>query len=281
MKMRSAITLSFVPEAQGGPFVLWGDLAPNVALAKQLGFDAVEIFPPGPEFFDPASDSLATVGQILRDQGMAVAAVGTGAGWVRHRLSLADPSPIQRTKAIEFIQRILDAATEFQAPAIIGSMQGRSSPDMPLDRARGALREALERLDEHAANIGGAVLYEPLNRYETDQCNRLQSGMECIAGLHSTRLLADWFHMNIEETDMAEAIRLVGQNIGHIHFADTNRHAIGLGHLDVHPIARALQEIGYAGYLSAEVFPLPDPLAAAKQTMVAFQQFTASLATGP
>lgn len=260
--------------------MLWGDLASNVSLAKQLGFDAVEIFPPGPEFFDHANDGLATLGQILRDHGMAVAAVGTGAGWVRHRLSLADPSPVQRAKAIEFIQRILDAAKEFQAPAIIGSMQGRSSPDMPLDRARGALREALERLDEHAASIGGAVLYEPLNRYETDQCNRLQSGVECIAGLRSTRLLADWFHMNIEEADMAEAIRLAGQNIGHIHFADTNRQAIGLGHLDVGPLASALQEIGYSGYLSAEVFPLPDPLSAAKQTMVAFKKFTASLATG-
>lgn len=280
MKMRSAITLSFVPEAHSGPFVFRGELASSVSLAMQLGFDAVEIFPPGPEFFDHAHGGQANVSQVLHDHGMALAAVGTGAGWLRHRLSLADPSPVQRIKAIEFIQRILDVATEFQAPAIIGSMQGRSSTDMPLDRARGTLREALERLDEHASRIGGAILYEPLNRYETDQCNRLQDGVQCIAGLRSTRLLADWFHMNIEEADMPEAIRLAGESIGHIHFADSNRSAVGFGHLEVPPLVRALEEIGYAGYLSAEVFPLPDPMAAAKQTIAAFVKFTGAPATG-
>jgi len=38
------------------------------------------------------------------------------------------------------------------------------------------------------------------------------------------------------------------------------------------PVMAALRDIGYAGYLSAEIFPLPDAEAAAAQTMKAFRE---------
>ena len=43
--MQSAVTISLVPEASGGPFVFWHDLAAGCAQAAELGFDAVEVFP--------------------------------------------------------------------------------------------------------------------------------------------------------------------------------------------------------------------------------------------
>jgi sugar phosphate isomerase/epimerase len=52
-----------------------------------------------------------------------------------------------------------------------------------------------------------------------------------------------------------------------VHFADSNRHAMGFGHTNAAPIIAALREIGYSGYLSAEILPLPDPEAAARQTI--------------
>ena len=61
------------------------------------------------------------------------------------------------------------------------------------------------------------------------------------------------------------------RHIGHVHFADSNRRAAGMGHTDFGPVVAALREIGYAGYLSAEVLPLPDPEAAAKQTIESFR----------
>ena len=81
------------------------------------------------------------------------------------------------------------------------------------------------------------------------------------------KLLADLFHMNIEEANLADALRAAGPHIGHVHFADSNRRAAGMGHTDFAPVVAALREIGYAGYLSAEVLPLPDRDAAAKQTI--------------
>jgi sugar phosphate isomerase/epimerase len=78
--------------------------------------------------------------------------------------------------------------------------------------------------------------------------------------------------MNIEEASIADALRAAGDLVGHVHFADSNRRAAGMGHTDFAPIAAALQEIGYAGYAAAEIFPLPDPAAAAEQTVRAFRQ---------
>jgi sugar phosphate isomerase/epimerase len=85
-------------------------------------------------------------------------------------------------------------------------------------------------------------------------------------------LLADLFHMNIEEDDIGAAILAGAGRIGHLHFVDSNRRAAGFGHIDYRPIVKALGDIGYAGYASAEALPHPDPLAAARQTIEAFKR---------
>jgi sugar phosphate isomerase/epimerase len=269
--MKSAITISLVDEAKGGPFVFWGNALSALNQAHTMGFDAVEIFPPD-------ADTLRHLflAKPLADAGMSVAAVGTGAGWVKHRLQMADEDQLIRRRAIDFVRSIIDAAAELGAPAIIGSMQGRSSPAVAKPTAKAHLRDALSELSQHATQFGLPLLYEPLNRYETDQANTLAQGLAIIDGFENVRLLADWFHMNIEESDMASAFRLAGNAIGHVHFADSNRLAVGLGHLDVKPIVQSLRDIGYNGYLSAEVFSLPDAVSAAKQTIQSFRQVNAS-----
>jgi len=270
--IKSSITFSAVPEAQGGPFVYWGSLEESMRSAKDLGFDAIEIFPPSPEYFQTIDAA-----KLARQTGLEIAAVGTGAGWLKHKLSLADADPQVRARAMEFLSSMLVAATQLQAPMIIGSMQGRSGPGVSKTLAKEFLREGLERLDAQAKAIGGNILYEPLNRYETDQCNTLAQGTELICGLSSTKLLADWFHMNIEEADMVESILKAGTAIGHVHFADTNRLAVGSGHLLVQPLIDALGQIGYRGFLSAEVFPLPDSQKTAERTIRSFKQSVRSV----
>ena len=272
LMMKSAITLSLVEEARGGPFVFWGDAKHAISQAQQMGFDAIEIFPPD-------ADTLRHLflAKQLADSGLSVAAVGTGAGWVKHRFQLADEEPIVRQRAIDFIKTIIDCAAELGAPAIIGSMQGRSSQAVKRDTANAYLREGLEILSRHAGQSGTLLFFEPLNRYETDQANTLDQGLAIIDGIPNVQLLADLFHMNIEEANIAAAIRRAGSAIGHVHFADSNRMAMGFGHLDVLPIIAALQDIGYAGYLSAEVFSKPDAVQAAKQTIDSYRLAMAGL----
>lgn len=262
LRMKSAITLSLVEEARGGPFVFWGDAKAAISQSHQLGFDAIEIFPPD-------ADTLRHLflAKHLADLGMSVAAVGTGAGWVRHRLQLADEELLVRQRAIHFIKSIIDCAAELGAPAILGSMQGRSSQAVKKETANAYLREGLDILGRHASQYGQMLLFEPLNRYETDQANTIDQAMAISQGVPNVRILADLFHMNIEEASIADSIRRAGNAIGHVHFADTNRMAVGFGHLEVPPIIAALKDIGFDGYLSAEVFSKPDAMQAAQRTI--------------
>ena len=104
------------------------------------------------------------------------------------------------------------------------------------------------------------------NRYETNlfpaashsRCRRIFADRLKTNRVRGSRL--DLFHMNIEEPNVAEALLDAGALVGHVHFADSNRRAIGMGHTAMGPIIDALRDIGYQGYLSAEILPLPDLL---------------------
>lgn len=267
--MKACVTISLVPESRGGPFVFWDDLQAACRDAAEIGFPAVEIFPPSPDSLPTSS-----IQTLLNAYDLKLAAVGTGAGWLKHGLTLTDVSAEKRRAAINFIRSIIDQAGSLGAPAIIGSMQGRHSAAVDAGTATGYLIEALAELGEHALQYGVPLLYEPLNRYETNLCTTLLAGGSLLnqVAASNVRLLVDLFHMNIEEVNLAESIRQAGQLIGHVHFVDSNRRAAGYGHTPFAPIGRALRAIGYEGYLSAEAFAWPDSLTAAKQTMTAFVQ---------
>lgn len=270
--IKSSVTISLVDEARGGPFVFWDDFNISCAEAKRLGFDAVELFAPGPNHI-----SHEEVQAALDEHGLVMAAVGTGAGMVIHQLSLSDPDEARRAEACAFVRSMIDFGAAFNAPAIIGSMQGRAPSTDELEATRARLAESLESLGAYAGEHERPLLFEPLNRYESNLSNTLADAVNILDSQsnHNIKLLADLFHMNIEEVDLAAAIREAGSQVGHVHFADTNRRAIGMGHLDVVPIVKALREIDYSGYISAEVFAWPNPIDAAAQTKLSFDQYFA------
>ena len=268
--MRSAVTIALVPEMRGGPFVFSDGLAAGCAKAAEHGFDAVEIFPPSADALDKGQ-----VNSLLAQYNLKIAAIGSGAGWLKHRLHLTDPDAAVRRRAREFIAAMIDFAGSFGAPAIIGSMQGRWGAGVTRAQALAWLAEALEELAPRAAVHGVPLLYEPLNRYETNVLNRVDDALSFLKPLcaQNVKLLCDLFHMNIEEAGIADGLRRTGPRLGHIHFADSNRCAIGFGHTDIAPVVHALRETGYAGYISGEVLPLPDGDTAAKQTIASFKRW--------
>lgn len=270
--MYSAVTISLVSEARGGPFVFWDNLADGCARAAALGFDAVEVFPRSAEELDTRR-----LEDLLKTHQLKLAAVGTGAGWVVRKLRLTDPDAEIRRQACDFAGAIIDAAGEFKAPAILGSMQGRWEGAVGREQALTWLGEALEKLAPRALALSAPLLIEPLNRYETNLLNRVEDTLTFLDRLNTrnVQLLCDLFHMNIEEASVPDALRMAGPRLGHVHFADSNRQAVGFGHTDLRAVARALRDVGYTGCLSAEIFPLPDGETAAVQTMRAFRQLCA------
>ncbi len=263
----SSVTLSLVPEAAGGPFVFWGDLPRNARLAKSLGFDAIEVFAPSASFLK----NLGLI-EILDETGLRLAALGTGAGWVLHKLTLTHSDSSIRIKSRAFISELIELAADYRAPAIIGSMQGRFDGSVSKPQAFEWLRDALNQLGNQAAARGTLLFFEPLNRYETNLVNRIDEGVALLESLETdaVRLLVDLFHANIEEVSTSEAIKKAGRHVGHIHFVDSNRRAAGWGQMDFKPIIEALKAIGYQGYLSAEAQSHGDGEGAAKQTLTAY-----------
>lgn len=268
--IKCSVTIALVPEARGGPFVFWDDLATGCAKAAELGFSGVEIFPQNAGQVDRAQ-----LAGLLSDHHLKLAAVGTGGGWVAQKLTLTNPDSQERTRAREFVKGIIDFAGSQDAPAIIGSMQGRHGNGVSRGQALEWLADGLNELGDHAASNGMPLLYEPLNRYETNLFNRVGEMAGFLAELETgnVKILADLFHMNIEEPDIAQGIRDGGARIGHVHFVDSNRQAAGFGHMNHAPVATALREIGFEGFVSAEAFPTPDPETAARQTMESFRKY--------
>jgi len=270
LSIKSSVTISIVEEARGGPFVFHEDFLLGCQKAADLGFDAVELFAPGPDAI-----SASKINTIIGDLGLGLAAVGTGAGMVIHQYSLSDSDDLKRQKAVDFARSMIDLGADFGAPAIVGSMQGNSEPNEEKEEAVRRLTDSMQKLGEHADSQGVALLLEPINRYESNLINTVGAACDLInnQASDSLRVMADLFHMNIEEIDIAEALVSTGKLVGHVHFADSNRSAVGMGHTEMAPIAAALKDIDFDGYLSAEIFPKPDGDTAAAQTKKSFDTY--------
>jgi sugar phosphate isomerase/epimerase len=268
--MKSCVTISLVSSLRGGPWILWDDLATSCRKAADLGFDAVELFTEG-----PSAGQRGELTAMLAETGLSLGSVGTGAGKVIRGLTLTDPDEGTRTKARAFVSDMIAFGAQHKAPAIIGSMQGNYGRETSREQALAWLGEALEELGEVAANAEVKLIYEPLNRYETNMFNRFSEAAEFLDGLNTqgVTMLADLFHMNIEEADVAETLREGARYVGHVHFADSNRRPVGNGHTAMEPIADVLREIGYDGCISAEAFDWPDPDAAARQTIDSYRKY--------
>lgn len=273
MSIRLAASINLVPQIKNGPFLFSGDLADGCRRAAAEGFDAVEALVPSAEEFDAG-----LLRRLLSEHRLGLSGLGTGAGFLAHRLHLASPDATIRRRATDYAAAIVDRAGEFGAFAIIGSLKGSVEPGVKREDALKWLHEGLHELAERAGRHGVPLIVEPLNRYESNYINRLEEGVELIESMGSPniRLLADLFHMNIEEVSIAAALRDAARHLGHVHFVDSNRRPAGCGHIDFAEVGRVLGEIGYHGCLAAEAIAWPDSDRAARQTVEMFRRHVTS-----
>ena len=263
-------TICLGTEMKSGPFLFSGDFEESCQQAAAAGFSVVDLI-------IPSSDSVSStvIERALAKYTLSLGAVGTGAGFVCKGLSLTSPDSIVREEAIKYVIGIIDFAERFGASVIIGSMQGQIDKNTDRDLAYSWLRESIGYLAEKAKKSKIVLLFEPLNRYESNVINRLEDAIEVLnlRNFSNLKLLADTFHMNIEEQKIGEAICKAGDAIAYIHLADSNRCAAGFGHIDFEDVAQSLEMINYDGFISAEIFPYPDAQCAAMQTIETFNKF--------
>ena len=60
--------------------------------------------------------------------------------------------------------------------------------------------------------------------------------------------------MNLEEPDVASAVHLLGERLGYVHLAESNRGAIGTGLFPFKRFFQALRDIEYSGPAIIEAF---------------------------
>lgn len=167
--------------------------------------------------------------------------------------------PMDRKRAAAHLVRCIETAAEIGAHRIggplyapIGYLPGRRrTPDEWLWAVEciQALGDVLDRNDMNLA-------IEPVNRSETFFLNTAaEANAFCAAVAHArVGVLIDTFHANIEEKNIAAAVRTAGSRLAHLHASENDRGLLGSGHVDFPAIVAALKDIGYDGYLMIEGF---------------------------
>jgi sugar phosphate isomerase/epimerase len=265
--MKFSIVLSTQPTTFSA-LAYQGKLLENIARIKALGFDGIEL-----AVRDPAQIDVMLLTSILKENHLPVSAIGTGQAYVEERLSFADPREEVREKAIERIKAQARLAELFDAIVIIGLVRGKREAELDFETAEHWLVKALRACASDNAGVRFAI--EPINRYETNLVNTVRSGIDLLEKVDKKNvgLLLDTFHMNIEESSITESMKLVGDLLFHFHVADSNRWYPGAGHIDFPSVFETLEEIGYTGYVSAEILPFPDSDLAARKTIEYLQRF--------
>jgi len=127
-------------------------------------------------------------------------------------------------------------------------------PSAISDNEQTLLVELLSRAAETAEQVGGIIVIEPVNRYETHMLHTLESAMKICELVDSPRvgILADFYHMNLEEADVRRSIIAAASRIFHVQLGDSNRLLPGLGHMDFKPGFQALLQTGYDRFMALE-----------------------------
>ncbi|MBO0993118.1 sugar phosphate isomerase/epimerase family protein [Bacillus sp. SD088] len=233
------------------------DVSKSIERVARFGYDAIELIG------EPDAYDTKKVRKLVNDYGITVSSICSIYNAER---DLAHPDPMKRRKAIDYVKRVADMSAEVGAPVMIvaPTANGKTASLAHYEDEVNWAIEGIREGAEYAATLNVDLCIEAWNRYETYMLNRLDQALDMWkkVNLPNVGIMGDTFHMNIEEDDIAEAIRKSSDALIHIHLADNNRKAPGLGTIDFVPILKALKEIDYQRPLTFEILPAAaDPFA--------------------
>ncbi|WP_111641846.1 sugar phosphate isomerase/epimerase family protein [Marinimicrobium alkaliphilum] len=217
-----------------------------------MGYDFVEIPVEDPDHIN--ADKLLPV---LKDLGLKAVVCTAVVG--DRDLSTDDPGI--RRRAMGYFEDCLQLAEGLESGVLVGPMNApvakarlgtEALRQAEWERSAAALGELSERAGKHGIRLG----LEPLNRFETDMICTVEDAQRMLASVGSPHLgiALDSFHMNIEETNFCEAVKLAGDQLVHVQVSDSHRGVPGDGNSDWAGLREGLRAVGYDGMLSIESF---------------------------
>ena len=234
-------------------------LRERAQLVKRLGYDGIEL---GSEWLDQPVESIQ---EQLAGIGIAVSAI-VGS------IKLLDTDPQVRAQGVELDRKRLEMARKLGASDIIevpvfgpNKFQDLSPLMTPREIEERLLVTELKELAPDVQRSGVNLMLEPCNKKETHFMN-LQSqaaGFIEAVGAPGFKLLSDFYHMQLEEQDIAATLRQYGKYTVYVHLADGKaRTEPGSLPFDYRPGFRALKDCGFSGWLNMECNATDNPEAA-------------------
>jgi sugar phosphate isomerase/epimerase len=187
-------------------------------------------------------------------------------------LHLTAPDASVRDKTARYLVELARCCADLGGNILVfGSPAQRRIP-AGATRARAAENalDILRRARSGIADAGVKLCLEPLSPPEADFLNTAAEAVELLDQLNDPcfALHLDVKAMSTDEAPAPELIRRHAARTGHFHANDPNRRGPGFGATDFVPIFRALQDTGYKGWVSVEVFDYsPDPETIARESL--------------
>ncbi len=228
-------------------------------LAASTGYDGVEVAPF--TIADSVLDVPPERRTELRETAQAHSLDVVGLHWLLVKpegLHLNSPDPQVRRRTVDYLRAEVDFCADIGgARMILGSPRQRDVPEHETyDQVWQRAVTAFRVLADHAAARGVVLCIEPLGAQETNFIRTAAEARRLVEAVDrpAFRMMLDVKAMCADEEPIPDIIRRSAPYLEHFHANDENRLGPGFGRTDFRPIAAALKEIGYAGYVSVEVF---------------------------
>jgi len=237
------------------------DLEKSLQRLAKYKYDAVELEgEPDKEKYEPKK-----VKKMLQQYGLKVSSIAGMYLWKEEiKRDMASSDKKIREQTIMYLFKCIDYAQLMGAKLVIvvPAAVSKLAPSLSKKEDWKNSVKAVQEVAKYAEKKDILLAIEPINRYETYLVNSVQDalGYACEVNSSHVKIMADTFHMNIEERDIPEAIRIAGNNLINVHIADSNRCSVGRGHINFKALIKALKEINYQYALTLEPLPpVSDP----------------------
>ena len=254
--MKLAYQIS-TPDVIPGPQVTayQSDLDTAVRRLSEVGYDGAELM-----VCNPAAIDVAHLERLAQRYKLDIPMVCTGEVFGQDKLTLSSVNDDIRSHAIMRAKAAIDVAGVFGAQINIGRLRGGylAGVDRKItyDRAYSAMCE----LSDYAAAKNVIIALEPVNFLSMNFINSTQDGMEMVdkVGRDNYKIMIDIAHMYIDDLDVLASVREAKGYFTYVHLTESNRKYPGACKLDFAAFIEALKQVGYDGYVSVEIFQVPD-----------------------